>query len=164
MMRKLIMISVLFFLVTATAVPAADYGIFKSRWNKIPVNRVVPARERYRKPDGEWAYRSAAVYVRSISLKCINSKLSSDWKEAFRGLRTYYCAVKIDVDISKLEPGHTYEIDPDFYDADGIRIFVYEPPLFDGLSFSLPREIDKTKSVGVDSSLSHREPVSIRFE
>jgi hypothetical protein len=143
-----------FSLVATSTTFAADYGIFKSEWNKIIVNTNVvfnpnnPPEER------------KSVFVRSISLKCINSELSSDWKEALRGLKTYYCAVRVDVDVDGLKSDLQYStIVADFYDENGLVVVDSPVPII----FYLSSDVGVSKSVTLYSSLSHGAPVSVEF-
>ena len=147
-----------FSLIAASTTFAADYGIFKSEWNKIIVNKTMNVYGR----DFSSAIKTTtdrseprSVLVRSISLKCINSELSSDWKEALRGLKTYHCAVRVDTDDSFISDQFCLI----FTDANGLEV----APVEADTKFLFSRDDGSSKPITFAPSLSHGAPVSVDF-
>jgi hypothetical protein len=182
-MKLRLLHSVFCFYLASTAVTcAASYGIFKSEWNTYPVNKDVPVAiespkvERspisYTAPSGETIedklkrvraealpttpakYEQTTVYVRSLSIACVNSELQDDWKAALRGNKTYYCALRID---AYLAGNKVYRFKVVFYDSNGIQT--------GKLTFDTTHQnVAKTHPLEFSTHPSSGAPVSFQFE
>lgn len=184
-MKKLTCLLLIIF--TQNVAFAESFGIFKSRWNKVPVNQSVTASydveesmptadkekldkliQQYDRTGTSWRnhtlrndieseiedilhkynlneyarseekkreiwikamnspvriQKSAQVHIRSLSLKHVGSEYL-EWKDAFKGEKTHYCAIKVDANWQGV-PSQVDDVSFGirFFDSDGLRIY-----------------------------------------